>query len=648
MINIDDFPIQNPAQPIQDRAEAAFEAALQAAGLFSFQQKDRRDYGSDYQLEALDGSARTNIRVHVQLKGTSEPVNADGTTSVTVARRNLNYLLVHSHSIYVCHRDPDGPLLVRSAEDVFSAYEQGGHAWTDQETITVRFTEPLDDGYLRRLHAIALARGRSVRDDRLGWVAMPPERLGAAVAAAVPRVTVPASVTAAFIVLDDLYNRGEDVQISQSFDQFRAVLGDHAHCHDTLYMSEINLGLNDLPYSVERVREAIRYFAKRDAVQPRITPASVAYTLGNAHLALKEYEDAAASFVLAIAFLGDDPSALGPQCYKNLGSALEASGHHEQARESFEAALALDPELAEAHLALGLWHRNHSKDLNQCIEHLDLVARARGSALSMRAVHGWRAAVLFELAQTEAAFAAIDAVVAGDRLDDWEWYWCARLVRAHGKDNPSSRRQARKFWRRFMKFYPDDVRGLLEAFTCEWALHERDGDARVSFAEFKAHAEALLAIPDVDPAAIWDRVGHWAQTDDNWAEAESAFRRAFDIEPHRYGYCLAVALNHLDRWEETLSVLSPIAAAPDADSLVLFQLAFAQERVGNAQGAADGYRRAIELEPEYALAHFNLGGVLWNERNVDAAVAAWREAVTRFPAHELAAKLRGDLPEFFG
>jgi tetratricopeptide (TPR) repeat protein len=266
----------------------------------------------------------------------------------------------------------------------------------------------------------------------------------------------------------------------------------------------------------------------------------------------------------------------------------------------------------------------------------------------MRAVHGWRSAVLFDLGRTDAAFAAIDAVVAGDRHDGWEWFWCAKLVRTHGKENSSSTRQALKFWRRFLKFNRDDPGGLSEAFTCEWALHERDGDRRIGFAEFKAHAEPLLAFPGVDAALVWDRVGHWAQTDDNWTEAESAFRRAFELRPDQYAYCLAVALNHLDRWDDTLSVLSPVAMSPNADSLVWFQLAFAQDRAGNPRGAVDGYRRAIELEPGYALAHFNLGGVLWNEGNLQDAISAWREAVARFPEHEFAAKLRRDLPQLFG
>ena len=646
--SLDDFPTQNPAQPIQDAAEAAFEAALKTAGLLDYQHKDRRDYGSDYQLEALEGDARTNVRVHCQLKGTTDPVNADGSTSVAVSRRNLNYLLVHSGSTYVCHRTSDGTLLGKSAEEVFSEYEQSGHAWKDQESITVRFTEPFDEQYQRRLHAVALARGRASRDDRLAWVAMPPERLHAAAATSTPLVTVPASAEAAATLLSELYEHGNDALISRSFDQFWAVIGDVPSYLDRLYMSEINLGLNDMPFNAERVRDALAYFAKRDGLNPKITGASVAYTLGNAHLALKQHDDAIASYRTAIAALDEDTTTLGAQCWKNLGSALEASGDWDEARVAFETAITIDPDLAEAHMALGLWHRSRSQDLNRSIEHLDLVAKGPGSAVSMRSVHAWRAAVLFELDRVDAAFAAIDAVVGGDRLDDWEWFWCARLVRAHGRKNVSTALQALKFWRKYLKFHRDDPRGLSEAFTCEGLLHERGGDARIDFAQFKTHAEKLLTFPDADVGLIWDRVGHWAQKDDNWTEAEIAFRHAFEVNPNRYAYCLGVALNHLGRYDDALAVLLPATEAPDADSLVWFQTAFAHDRVGDTEAAVDGYLNAIELEPGYALAHFNLGGVLWNAQMHWEALSAWGEAVERFPEHELTAKLRKDFPGAFG
>jgi Domain of unknown function (DUF4365) len=278
MGTVDDFPNENPAQPIQDAAEAAFEAALQRMGLFSYQNKDRRDYGSDYQLEVLDGNARTNFRVHVQLKGSTEPVNADDSISVSVTRTNLNYLLSPSSSIYICHRHSDGKLLIRDAEDVFAHYSRTGNTWMDQATITVRFSEAFDDDCQRKLHAVAVARSRASRDDRLEWIATPPEKLSAAAVNVAPRVTVPSSVDAAMALLSQLYKEGKDEQISRSFDQFRAVVGDAPPCLTLLYMAEINLGLNGGPHGAERVRQGLAYFATRDKSVLRITPASIAYT----------------------------------------------------------------------------------------------------------------------------------------------------------------------------------------------------------------------------------------------------------------------------------------------------------------------------------------------------------------------------------
>jgi tetratricopeptide (TPR) repeat protein len=192
-----------------------------------------------------------------------------------------------------------------------------------------------------------------------------------------------------------------------------------------------------------------------------------------------------------------------------------------------------------------------------------------------------------------------------------------------------------------------DVMAITEVFACEWLLHEDGIDTKTGFDRFKGYAETILAVPGANAALIWDRVGHWAQTDHDWQQAEAAFRNAFDLEPNHYAYCLGVALNHLDRFEDALAVLSPATELADADSLVWFQTAFANERIGDVRGAAEGYRRAIALEPGYALAHFNLGGVLWNDGQEDEAGLVWREAIVRFPEHELAAKLEKDLAHVF-
>jgi hypothetical protein len=107
MGSIDDFPAQNPADPIQDAAEAEFEKAVRNVKLFGVQKPDRHDYGSDYQLEVRERFQTTNFRVHVQLKGNTAQANSDGSVSVEVARSNLNYLLAVGRILPAWHRPID-------------------------------------------------------------------------------------------------------------------------------------------------------------------------------------------------------------------------------------------------------------------------------------------------------------------------------------------------------------------------------------------------------------------------------------------------------------------------------------------------------------------------------------------------------------
>lgn len=645
MTSLDDLPVHHPAHAIQVQAEAAFEAEILRVGLFARQQKDQGDYGSDYQLEVIDRDRRTNIRIHVQLKGTTDAANTDGSISISVARANLNYLLAPSDSIYACYRVAEGVLLARSAESVYAEYERSGRHWESQDTVTVRFSEPFDEDCQQRLHRIAMARARAARDTRLKWLTMPPERLADHMASEARTILVPAVPADAYVMLHALFDRAEDAVISAAHDQFRAVLDDVPSALDVLHMAEINIGLNGLPCNLDRVREALMYFEGQIGVDSQTTRANLLFTLGNAHLGLAEINDAIRRFEEAIRSLSPrDRRHIEAPCWKNLGAALERAGRWDEAKTAYETALAIDDMLAEAHFALGLWHMRRSGDLNTAIEHMDCVAAGPGSGLPMRTVHGWRASLLFQLGRLDDAFAAVDAVIAGERLGNWEWGWCASLVIRHGRHSM----KALMFWRRYLRVHPGDLTALAEEFGTASALHERGVKTSINIERFRSMAISLLRHDDIDAALVWDRVGHWAQRGKQWIEAEAAFRLAFGLNPARYAYCLGVALNHLDRHRDALEVMLPETTRSDADSLVWFQVAFAEERVGDLRLAVEGYERAIAIEPEYALAHFNLGGVLRNKGDYARAIAVWVEAIHRFPDHNLAKKLQRDLPRLFG
>ena len=149
-------------------------------------------------------------------------------------------------------------------------------------------------------------------------------------------------------------------------------------------------------------------------------------------------------------------------------------------------------------------------------------------------------------------------------------------------------------------------------------------------------------------ALLWDRLGHWAQEDDNWNEAEQCFRAAYELAGGHYGYCLGTALNFLNRPEESLPILLRQAEELQSDDMSWFQVAVAYEKLGRVRESISAYLRSIELNQNSERAWFNMGGVHWNAGEFEEALHVWKKALERFPDHELAALLRSRLPFFLG
>lgn len=172
-------------------------------------------------------------------------------------------------------------------------------------------------------------------------------------------------------------------------------------------------------------------------------------------------------------------------------------------------------------------------------------------------------------------------------------------------------------------------------------LRGRGYDLKKTYAEFRdefdRHIEHISA---GDAALPWDRLGHWAQENGDWAEAERCFRKAYDLEGGHYGYCLGTALNFLDRFDESLPILLEQAQALQPDAMSWFQVGVAYAHLGQAEKAIDALQRATALDPEYALAMFELGGVHWNSGDLAKAKEVWSIACERFPDHELVSQVR--------
>jgi tetratricopeptide (TPR) repeat protein len=171
-------------------------------------------------------------------------------------------------------------------------------------------------------------------------------------------------------------------------------------------------------------------------------------------------------------------------------------------------------------------------------------------------------------------------------------------------------------------------------------------DVGKTYSEFCEDFDRHIALVEGDNAALpWDRLGHWAQDIEDWNEAERCFRKAHDLAGGEYGYCLAIALKELGRFEESVPLLLEQAQTVQPDAMSWFQLAASYADLARWPDAIEAYKQALALDPDYAVALFDLGGAHWNSGDAVAAIVVWTEAIERFPEHELRDKLERN---FFG
>jgi hypothetical protein len=291
------------------------------SGCFIIQASDRKDYGTDCQIEVVAGGQATNARVHVQLKCTERSLNSDGSLSVEVQRTNLNYLLMQPYSFYGCYHLPTRSLRICPAASVLRQYEHGGKPWMEQQTVTVSFLEEMTVERLQQLASLARSGAISSRDRRIEQTAANPIDLPKAILQSVPEVYVPEDCAEAGALLQELYERNADDVISAAFDKFAAVLGADNDLMGICFMSEINLGMVSQCRHPRRIEDAIGFFRSRLG-GGRFQDGPLHYTVANAFTALRDDEQAKTAYQAALA----DPAVLSTP---ELGSPGPQKSRHD-------------------------------------------------------------------------------------------------------------------------------------------------------------------------------------------------------------------------------------------------------------------------------------------------------------------------------
>lgn len=546
------------------------------------------------------------------------------------------------YSVYVAYHAPTGSLRIRTAESVARQYEHGGKNWTDQRSLTISFAEELTVERLGRLADLARAGAKSSRDRRVDQVGVAEADLACHVLDSPPDVHVPEVPALACKLLVQLYEKNADEVISAGFTKFAAVLGADSDEMGYCYMSEINLGMDGMSHQPKRIEEAISFFRTKLA-DDRHQVGDLHYTIGNAFLAMRNEQEAKRAFEAALV---DTTIAASPeieaQVHRNLGSTYALLGDHKQAVDHYREALRLNPNLAEAHSALGTHYVRLGK-YEDALRHLDQVVFSDQKQGRISMVSGWRANVLFNLGDGRAAFREINGLVAQAGRLRWIWPWCRRLVAGFGRTNLDNARQAVPFWQRYIRANSEDPAARWELLMATFYLRGKGEDVAKSYAEFREEFDCHITYVDPDNAALpWDRLGHWAQDEEDWAEAERCFRKAYELAGGEYGYCLAIALKELNRFDESVPLLLEQAQTIQPDAMSWFQLAGAYANLHSWPDAIDAYKKSLALDPDYAVAMFDLGGTYWNSGDAATAAEVWTAAIERFPYHELSAKLKCD------
>jgi tetratricopeptide (TPR) repeat protein len=169
--------------------------------------------------------------------------------------------------------------------------------------------------------------------------------------------------------------------------------------------------------------------------------------------------------------------------------------------------------------------------------------------------------------------------------------------------------------------------------------------ARHHFVEAAAQGERALKI---DPylAAIYGVIGDAQLELGHYDDAFATFQKMVDTQPGLASYARVSYARELtgdvEGAVQAMRAARSVAGSPDDAAWVAYQLGELAWNAGDVNEAADRYREAQELDPTWVPPLAGMARVAWARGDTAAAIASYREVVTRYPAPENVIAL-GDL-----
>ncbi|MBA8029890.1 tetratricopeptide repeat protein [Escherichia coli] len=641
---LDDLPKRDQNHVHDTMAKTAFEAFIASSGVVLKQSSDDNDYGTDYQLEIMHDGMATNVRLQVQLKGTAAGFNTDGSVSISVKRSNLNYLLMSPGSLYVCLHIPTNTLKVTSAQSVLTRYQNMGPSWQSQKSVTVNFAEDLTIQHLIKITSLARLSALDARNRRVAHRKMNENDMVDHVRELLTVYEVADDTASAVHQLINLYKSNQTEVISAAYERFKTVLGEEHPAMMFCYMAEIDLASANKIFDRQRVELGILKL-KAYSLADGADRAGLHYSIGNGFAALNDFNEALEEYKIACELNNQNSdNELMAMIIKNMGGTYAALENENQAVECYLQALKNNPYLAEAHYALGLYYHNTGQ-FEKALEQLDKIVFSSDTQGNLIDLQGWRISALFNVGEGRSAFREINALLSQADKAQWIWPWCLKIVSQFGRESIENAKLSLTFWESALRHSPENPLAQRELLLAIIYLRNRNIIVHKTYLQFKNDLEACANKIGSDAASVlWDLLGHWAEDEELADEAILCFEKAYSLQKGDYGLCLSIALNKKHRYEESKNLMKIYTLAFPNNDQGWYRLASTYDLMGQLEKCIEPYLHSLSLNVDNDHAWFNLGGAFFNMGNYPEARRVWKEAVSRFPDHELTAKIRADIP----
>src|SRR6478752_7418776 len=370
----------------------------------------------------------------------------------------------------------------------------------------------------------------------------------------------------------------------------------------------------------ERDREVLRSFARR--IDP--SDAGAHNNLGVLYYNKGLYEEAVSAFMRGLEL---DPKMQVAQ--RNLEIAYFNTGYYDKRVAELAERLRARPDDRDARWELGRTHallgqtsdavaERTNGDLDRALGYLE---RALSLDPSSSLVNFYIGEVLYNRGVNEGALAALRRAVELNPHNPDAYYLMGFVLGDMGRHE-----EAREVTRRAIQLNP-----TLSRAQANLAIEQKNGDERGPFGsdarptQMEVHAEGQLAHFNLGLA--FRQKGYYS-------EALREYAKALERGEDRPLVQQAMAEVHLLRREAKAAVeLYDELVTQHADSPKLWnERGVALHQDGKFAEAEESYRRAIQAELGYALAHNNLGVALYHRGDGEQAMAAFRVALDAQPS----------------